>query len=756
MRKLVWASLSFSGAIALAHYLIPASARYDVVGVLLFLAILAFLGGRAQKGKRCTIVLLLCVFGALGILRYEMQERWVLDAVKPLIGKTHRVSAVVQQYPDLYEGYARVTVRLHQEDFPSVKTVLYEYEGEADDLAPGDLISARVKFSSAQVSSGEPTDSYLSKGIYLRGSLQGKLWRDGSWEWSGVFAPLRLSREICERLDTYLSPEAAAFSKALLTGNKADLYEEVELYHNLSRAGLAHIVAVSGMHMAFVVGLILAVMGNRHGWLFAISGGVAFVCMTGMSPSVMRALLMQLLFLLSPVVRREPDGLTTISFALLILLLYNPFFVASLSLQLSFASMLGIVLITPKVTEWLQERWKWTSGFGQKVGRFVSVSFAASLGASGFTLPLCGIYFGYVSLLAPLSNLLILWLIPYCFAGGLLLCVVSLLSQSLASGLGWVLSSVIALIGRLVKWIAAIPIASVYLPEKLLMGWMLLAYGFVFLMAWKHHKQTWRPMVTACLLVGSLLGLYGCVKLYYETGTTVAAVDVEQGQCIVMLEGEQTVLIDCGGIYDAGERTARWLYAHGRERVDTLVLTHLDRDHVNAVSDLVYLIPVDEIIYSDFGLTQSKREILNTITSCGKETGTKLTRLKKTATDKIGDAFLTYYVSEHSGRNTGLMVLAQVGEFDMLVSGDASAAAERELIREHRLPDGELLVVGHHGSDTSTSPSLLRVFRPEMAVISCGYNAYGHPTKEVLDRLEGRNMVIYRTDQSGSIEIKVR
>jgi competence protein ComEC len=102
----------------------------------------------------------------------------------------------------------------------------------------------------------------------------------------------------------------------------------------------------------------------------------------------------------------------------------------------------------------------------------------------------------------------------------------------------------------------------------------------------------------------------------------------------------------------------------------------------------------------------------------------------------------------------GLIYLCSVGDTDVLITGDASGERERQLIAKNSLPDLELLIVGHHGSATSTGDALLRALKPEVAVISVGYNHYGHPTQETLDRLAACGAVIHRTDREGNIVIR--
>jgi competence protein ComEC len=124
----------------------------------------------------------------------------------------------------------------------------------------------------------------------------------------------------------------------------------------------------------------------------------------------------------------------------------------------------------------------------------------------------------------------------------------------------------------------------------------------------------------------------------------------------------------------------------------------------------------------------------------------------------FGKAELTLYppLGQGTSNEAGLFVLCSAGEFDALITGDADDFVERMLVKYCDLPDIELLMAGHHGSKHSTGQSLLDALRPELAVISVGYNSYGHPSEETLERLETSGAKIYRTDENGTVTIGVK
>ena len=752
MRKLAWSAFSFAAAIALCHYIVPSAVRLWLIVPLTAAALCACM----LRGKLRSCILLLCVFSIVGIVRYDAHVIENLGLENELQGNEYRITAYVAEYPVIYDDYSKITVHLRTDRLPQVKTVLYDYENNVDALEPGDMIRTTVKFTSASVSSGEETDTYISKGIYLRGTIIEEIKSYETWWGEYLFFPLYMSRDMQNVFDKYIPERAAVFMKALVTGEKNALYAEPELYHVLQKAGLSHVVAVSGMHLSFLVGMVLMLFGNRIGWAASVISIIVFAFMTGLSPSVLRAAFMQMLYLLAPILRRESDGITSIAFALFILLMVNPFAAASVSLQLSFAAIMGIHLITPKTLEWFAEKGNGLSGFGYRIYCFVASSVAATVGASLFTVPLCAIHFGSVAIFAPIANLFVLWIIPFCFGLGLLLFFAALFSGKLATLIGAVLAVMIEFVYVISGWIAHIPYSNIYLPETVMLFGMICIYSVIGITYFIKRDGLYRPLIPALLSVILLFSLVFGVKRYYANGTTVAAIDVGQGQCIAILDHKNTVLVDCGGAYDSGQSVVNWLSERGRQQVDCLVLTHFDKDHTNGIEDLLTQIHVEKIKFCSLNLSDYEYAILRDIQETAIKQDAALSAVNRSAQSVIGDIKLEYYIPIQPEDNNGLMLLVSIGAFDMLITGDADIKTENEMLRMLPLPDGECIVAGHHGSKYSTGEKLLDRFQPEFSFISCGYNSYGHPSSEVLDRLQKRNVVIYRTDKLGSVEIKVR
>ena len=238
---------------------------------------------------------------------------------------------------------------------------------------------------------------------------------------------------------------------------------------------------------------------------------------------------------------------------------------------------------------------------------------------------------------------------------------------------------------------------------------------------------------------------------------TVTALDVGQGSSTALLSGWHTCLVDCGGDGpdNAGDVAADYFASLGLIHLDVLVLTHFDEDHVNGVPQLLERMSVDTVAVPRADAASGRLELL---LPCLQAEGTELIYVEEITRMELGPSTLTLYPPLGSGTSNeeGLFALCSNGDFDALITGDADAFVEKMLVKYYDVPDLELLVAGHHGSSGSTSEELLDALRPELVLISCGYNSYGHPAPETLERLARREVLTYRTDTMGTVSIYVR
>jgi competence protein ComEC len=518
------------------------------------------------------------------------------------------------------------------------------------------------------------------------------------------------------------------------------------------------------MHISFLVGFLgLAIRNKRALAAIGIPTLFVFVAMAGFTPSVTRAGIMQCFLLAAPLLRREGDSVTSLSAALFVLLAANPYSCANVGLQLSFGSCAGIVLISGRVSEAcegaLHERRVFALAAPRALLRFIISGLSATLGALAFTTPLMAVYFGSVSLAAPLTNLLTLSAVSLCFCGGLAACLLGFVYLPVGALAAAAASLPVRYVLGVVRAIAGFPFATAYVSNVYILAWLVFMYlsAIAFVLLRGRLRQAVIPLclsaltLCAALLLTNMSGGVGA-----GDGLTVTAVDVGQGQSLVLTSGGYTAVVDCGSSSgeSAGENAFEYLSSTGRQRVDMLILTHFHADHCNGVEELLTRAMVSALIIPDPDGDDGSY-LAEDIIELARRRGVEILYITELQSYAFGDAAVTLYppFGGDDENERGLAILFTHDDYDILITGDMDSNNERRLVTSYEIPDIELLVVGHHGSRYSTSDEFLRAVTPETAIISVGRNSYGHPTQETLDRLAKRGITTYRTDASGNVTI---
>ena len=754
-RTLAFIACGYAGALLTAHYLLPNSLCLPASAA----AFLLLLPAAFWKRRRAACFLLL-LSAAAGFLWYWGYHRLFITPAEAFVGETRTVTVRVTDYPECYDDYSRVKVRSVDEAVPHVRLLVYDYDAGLGELRPGDLAELRLKLVSAGLRYGEETDSYYAEGVLLRGYLSGAYRTLGRARFSWLYAPKTLARAIQTQVLRIFPADVAPLMKALLTGDKREYYADEALSAAMQTAGFSHVVAVSGMHVGFLItALGLVSGGKRRTNILGVPLVLLFMAMIGFTPSVTRAGIMQCTLLLAPLLRRENDPPTSLAAAGLVLLLVNPCAIAGAGFQLSFAAMLGLLLFADRVYRLLLPASLPKSALLRKPIAGVCGLLASSVGALVFTTPIAALRFGFVPLYGILTNLLCLWAMSLAFMLGWPVCLLGALwpfgGAAVGRVVGWLPRYVIFVVRRVAK----LPYAALLTGVPAVRWWLLGVYavfGASFVL--RKKGQPFRPLLPLLLsLAGLVLTLWlGLPRL---PGTIeLAAVDVGQGQAFAALTKNAAVLIDCGSTgsaANAGDAAADYLLRYGRRRVDLLVLTHFHADHANGVTRLLGRVELGMLAYPT---DCEKNEYMDEILAACEREGVELLPISEDTTVTVDGLELKLFAPLGTGdvNEHGLLIRGDWGDFEFLVTGDAGSEVERLLCEQNDLGDLELLVVGHHGSRYSTCDELLEDITPEVAFISVGAgNDYGHPTQEVLRRLESHGITVYRTDLEGTVALSL-
>lgn len=741
MRKLMWFVIGFAVSCGLCAYgresawMLPGG----IAAVVLTVGFL-FLFRRKELLSPAIGVLAGCIGGLVwfsGFYLIYLHPVSVLEGQEMQLTVTSTDYSYETDYSTCAEGTARIADRTYQ---------IRLYLTEETQAAPGDRLTGVFRLRLTMPREGENSTWLQGKGIFLTGYQRGDITLEPSETMPIRGYPALLRHRITKILQALFPEELSAFAKALLLGDARDLSYSLNTAFKIS--GIRHIVAVSGLHISIVYSLICLVTLRRR-FLTAVVGMpllLLFAAVAGFTPSALRACIMVWLMMLAMVFDREYDPPTALSFAVLVMLMGNPLAVTSVSLQLSAGCVAGIQLFQEPINKWLKQRIPEITGFPGKLRSLFCGSISVSLSASSLITPLCAWYFGTVSLVGILTNLLTLWVVNLVFIGLVIACVLWPVWSGGAVWMGKLLAWPIRYVMGAANVLASFPLAAVYTKSIYVIFWLVFLY--VLLAVFLTMKKK-RPGVLLC---SATLGL--CAALlasWWEPlawDTSITMLDVGQGQAILLQTEGKTILVDCGGDSgeDAADIVAQTLLSQGITRLHGIVITHYDEDHFGGLAHLLTRVDTDYLFVPD---TRGQASL--------PETSGKTVFVWDDLELRMDAAVLRIFGPVYSGSDNenSLCVLFDTEKCDILITGDRSAFGERMLMRGRDLPDVDVLVAGHHGAAESTSDQLLQTVTPEIVLISVKKdNIYGHPSEKLLQRLAESGCAVLRTDEQGTITIR--
>lgn len=580
------------------------------------------------------------------------------------------------------------------------------------------------------------------------------------------------------------NPEARGVLLALLTGERGRMSKETK--EAFARAGVGHLLAISGLHMGIVasVSFILArgVLSFCsfllwRGWLFRASALVAIMAvmgygvLAGMSEATSRATIMVILFLATYFTGRSHTPLNTLAIAALILLAANPPSLFSISFQLSFTAVLVILYgISQRPAGTFVKRGAMAKAAAGFLG-FLKVSLLAIFG----TLPLGMLYFNRVSLVGPLSNIFLVPLVGFCVVplGLASVCVIPLSPELATFGMGLACRLLGLAIG-LIRILSGLPHASsmTVTPSAVeLLLYYLLLWSILGLIGKEGGKRRWAGIaaVVAMLGWGADIAYWTCQR-FFRDDLRVTVMDVGQGSAaLIELPSGACMMVDGGGYsdnarFDMGQRVVAPLLLKKKIRtIETLVLTHPQSDHLNGLTYLAEHFNV-ETLWSNHqqAATLGYRRLMETVEEKGIEHPPyhTLPRDRMVAGVRIRivhpPAGFGKDKGERNPNNNSLVLRVSLGEGAVLFTGDIEKEAEAAMALRHGESLGStVLVAPHHGSRTSSTAALLHRVLPDAVVISLGWkNRFRFPAGEVLARYGKFGARVYRTDLHGAVRIR--
>lgn len=617
------------------------------------------------------------------------------------------------------------------------------------------------------------------------------------------------------------------YMKGLLIGLDDDL--ESDKYDQFTRLGLTHILAISGSHVAINVSLLFAVLrlcrvSKQTSLLIVFCCVPAYVLLTGFSPSVIRSGIMTMLGLY--LMRRGllKDGMNVLSAAALLMLLWEPYLLLNVSFQLSFAVTAGLIIFVPLITpylRWLPERLR--SGIAITVAAQL-VSFPLtiyyfnqfsllSLAANMIIVPLIGL------VVLPLGTAALLlggiwmtlgqWIsVPVRLLNAATFALTEWLDSHHGFMTYWKSPGIIWIILYFAGWYlllanernrdqeallqqsnSLIEDETAPLPEPSMHSGQRRAPASRLSFNYSDFKYTWKKTAGSVLLIFLLAGLLaiGYQPLMAKGIGHVQFIDVGQGDsALITTPAGKHILVDGGGTVTFRKKGEEWrnrkspyevgvktlvplLKKRGVHRIDVMIATHGDQDHIGGLQAVLEHFPVDSLLING-SLAESET----------------MTKLMKTAVDRKIAVYapfrgmklqpdagtLLHFLSPILDSGTSevpimkeqnhrsLVFLLEMEGASFLFTGDMDESAEKNVLSKETVGTGstdiDVMKVAHHGSKTSSSPEWVNYWKPHVSIISVGAsNSYGHPNGAVIERLEQAGSTVLRSDEHGEVQMKV-
>lgn len=556
---------------------------------------------------------------------------------------------------------------------------------------------------------------------------------------------LQLFQSTLEKLDD----EVTAWLHALVLGDDSRIDEAV--IDIFQRWSLSHILAISGLHVGIIVGLLYVALVRSTLWTKETSQWIImfflpiYAFIAGGQPSVLRASLMVLFALALSKLKWKLNYTDVISIVFLLLILFDPFIVYHIGFQLSFAVTFGLIVSQA-----------WISQTTSNTMRILQISFISQM----IILPLQLHYFYLFQPLSIIINLLIvpyfsLFVIPAMFGLLIFHWLPNFLTASFEKFFLLIHEHVLLFI----QWIDQVFDYPFTIGEIPLYFTIIYYIFFILMMKSLENNQRKRAFQSGIAITTVLIVL--TLRPYFSPVGSVTMLDIGQGDAFVLeLPYRKGVFfIDIGTPlsfpdFEASNKAYEqvikpYLYGQGISKIDTVFISHKHLDHYGSLPYALEDFSIDEIIVSPLFEIEEADEGLW-------ENQSSIYRMKfNESIERKGQLFqaLSPQKDYKDENENSLVLLTKIGGKNWLFTGDMYKQEERDILNAYSDMDVDVLKVGHHGSNTSTEPSFIELIKADYALISAGKNnMYGHPAEEVLQTLSDEKIKVYRTDEDGAVQ----
>jgi len=587
-------------------------------------------------------------------------------------------------------------------------------------------------------------------------------------------------------LEKNADPPSSHIFQALVLGGQENIPEEVKEHFVLT--GTAHLLAISGDQFGIVAvlsfSLFIWILKRSEILLLSLSvrklaAGLTIPCIVlyafiaGGGISVIRAAIMVITFLLSILFNRERNLLHTLALAAFLILIFSPPSLFDVSFQLSFLAVLSILYLVPRILEGLKKEGpSLSSGTAWKksIWKYIRISLLVTAVASFGTAPFVALHFNRLSPIGLVTNLFVIpWVGFVIVPLSLVSSILSFFFVPLATFLLNINSFITLILLRVLAFLASFPFASLFVSTPTALE-IVLFYALLFLTVHLKKRGIARYLFVGLCVVLVFDFAFWNLKGLFQKDLTLTFIDVGQGDSILIeFPKGKRMLIDGGGLYgdrfDIGKNViAPFLWNKKIHRIDYLVLTHPDPDHLKGLNFVASHFSIGQFWDSGLrGNSESYFQLIETLLSKKVESFSLNEKTPSQIINGVQISFLNppgRFESPRGGRNTSffnnhsLVMKLQFKNIKVLLAGDIEKETEYRLMREGYSLRADILKIPHHGSTSSSTPLFLERVKPTYAVLSVGERNIGRlPRPEVIERYQQIGTRIFRTDQHGAVTV---
>ena len=540
---------------------------------------------------------------------------------------------------------------------------------------------------------------------------------------------LKRNKNIFYKLKNYIFFKIKSLDKSkkyILTFIFADKsYMDKEMYDNYQNLGISHLFAVSGMHISLVTFILLKLLEGKNEvikYLITFIFLMFYLFLTNYTISMVRACFQFILIFINKLFKLNIDNSNIVIFLFSVLIILNPYIIYNIGFLFSFSISFTLIKFKDMIT-----------------GDFMIKNIKTSLLSFFVSMPILINNFFKVNFLSIILNIIYIPFVSYILFP---LCLITVLFPFFDSFTYFVIN----FFETITKFFSSINLLTFSITKMNII--LVIIYYFIFIWIIKSNDKLKKKIIIAFIFIVFIINNNSIVN------NEVHFLDVGQGDSILIRIKSKNILIDTGGNINfniSKNVLIPYFRSSGVKKIDYLILTHGDYDHMGEAINLVENFKVEKVIFNCGPYNDFENELIEVL---DKKKIKYYSYIKELNVDNNKLHFLQTKEYDNENENSNV-IYTKLNGYRFMFMGDAGVEKEKDILEKYNVSKIDVLKIGHHGSKTSSDKNFIDEMNPKYSVISVGKNnRYGHPNKEVLNNLD--NSKIYRTDRDGSIMFKIK